>query len=230
MKDGGGGAELGSRLEGGSESSSMIVLQVILPRMEHQTKRKRRRAYEGCGRWRLIRDTADDRTTPVEGIGRGQKRGWSVVCEYLRASQRAQSLAGQQFFFFFFENPRTPGGPTYSGLVIPQKKNRVVFIAPIHFFSSSPPSGSQLWQGARSSNYPVNSPPSPLMSMQRITMNLFQPSKSGDAVAWGQHLSMPLHCPIFYLGRRCVRFLESPKAQGLVNCCFFKKNHQISTD
>ncbi len=122
MKDGGGGAELGSRLEGGSESSSMIVLQVILPRMEHQTKRKRRRAYEGCGRWRLIPDTADDRTTPVEGIGRGQKGGWSVVCEYLHASQRAQSLAGQQFFFFFFENLLTPGGPTYSGSVIPQKK------------------------------------------------------------------------------------------------------------
>ncbi len=38
--DGGGGAKLGSRLEGGSESSSMIVLQVLLPRMEHQTKRK----------------------------------------------------------------------------------------------------------------------------------------------------------------------------------------------
>jgi hypothetical protein len=40
MKDGGGGAELGLRSEGGSESSSMIVLQVLLPRMEHQTKCK----------------------------------------------------------------------------------------------------------------------------------------------------------------------------------------------
>ncbi len=40
MKDGGGGAELGSRSEGGSESLSMIVLQVFLPRMEHQTKHK----------------------------------------------------------------------------------------------------------------------------------------------------------------------------------------------
>ncbi len=102
MKDGGGGAELGSRSEGGSELSSMIVLQVILPRMEHQTKRKRRRAFEGCGRWCLIPDTADNRMTPVEGIGRCQKRGWSVVCEYLRASQRAQSPAGQQIFFSFF--------------------------------------------------------------------------------------------------------------------------------
>jgi hypothetical protein len=64
-------------------------------------------------------DTADDRMIPVEGIGRGRKRGWSVVCEYLRASQRAQSPAGQQiFFFFFFENPWTPGGPTSSGSVI----------------------------------------------------------------------------------------------------------------
>ncbi len=69
MKDGGEGAELGSRLEGGSESSSMIVLQVLLPRMEHQTKRKRRRAFGGCGQWRLIPDTADDRTTPVESLG-----------------------------------------------------------------------------------------------------------------------------------------------------------------
>ncbi len=82
MKDGGGGAELGLRSEGGSESLSMIVLQVLLPRMEHQTKLKRRRAFGGCGRWHLIPDTADDRTTPVEGIGRGRKRGWSVVCEY----------------------------------------------------------------------------------------------------------------------------------------------------
>ena len=94
-------AKLGLRSEGGSESSSMIVLQVLLPRMEHQTKRKRRRAFGGCGQWRLIPNTAEDRTTPVEGLGRGQKRGWSVVCEYLRASQRAQSPAGQQIFFFF---------------------------------------------------------------------------------------------------------------------------------
>ncbi len=112
------GAELGLRSEGGSESSSMIVLQVLFPRMEHQTKRKRRRAFGGCGRWRLIPDTADNRTTPVEGIGRSRKRGWSVVCEYLRASQRVQSPAGKQIFFFFFENPRTPGGPTSSGSVI----------------------------------------------------------------------------------------------------------------
>jgi hypothetical protein len=40
MKDGSGGAELGSRLEEGSKSSSMIVLQVLLPRMEHQMKHK----------------------------------------------------------------------------------------------------------------------------------------------------------------------------------------------
>jgi hypothetical protein len=40
MKDGSGGAELGSRLEGGSKLSSMIVYQVLLPRMEHQMKRK----------------------------------------------------------------------------------------------------------------------------------------------------------------------------------------------
>ncbi len=69
MKDGGGGAELGLRLKGGSKLSSMIVLQVISPRMEHQTKRKRRRAFRGCGRWPLIPDTADDRMTLVEGIG-----------------------------------------------------------------------------------------------------------------------------------------------------------------
>jgi hypothetical protein len=101
------GAKLGLRSEGGSESSSMIVLQVLLPRMEHQTKCKRRRAFGGCGRWRLIPDTADDRMTPVEGIRRGQKRGWSVICEYLRASQRAQSPAdaGQQIFFFFLKIP-----------------------------------------------------------------------------------------------------------------------------
>jgi hypothetical protein len=90
--------------------------QVLLPRMEHQTKRKRRRAFGGCGRWHLIPDSADNRMTPVESIGQGRKRGWSVVCEYLRASQRAQSPAGQQFFFFF--NPRTPGGPTSSGSIV----------------------------------------------------------------------------------------------------------------
>jgi hypothetical protein len=102
MKDGGKGTKLGSRSEGGSESSSMIVLQVLLPRMEHQTKRKSRRAFGGCEWCRLIPDIADDRTTPVEGLGRGQKRGWSVVYEYLRASQRAQSPAGQQIFVFVF--------------------------------------------------------------------------------------------------------------------------------
>ncbi len=42
---------------------------------------QRRRAFGGCGRWRSIPDTAEDRTTLVESIGRGQKRGWSVVCE-----------------------------------------------------------------------------------------------------------------------------------------------------
>jgi hypothetical protein len=40
MKDGCGGAELGLRLEGGSESSSMVVLQMLLPKMEHQMKHK----------------------------------------------------------------------------------------------------------------------------------------------------------------------------------------------
>ncbi len=40
MKDGGRGTKLGLRLEGGSKLSSMIVLQVLLPRMEHQTKCK----------------------------------------------------------------------------------------------------------------------------------------------------------------------------------------------
>ncbi len=69
------------------------------------------------GQWRLIPNTADDRTTPVEGIGRGRKRGWSVVCEYLRASQRVQSPAGQQFFFYFFLSPNTMW-PTSLGSVI----------------------------------------------------------------------------------------------------------------
>ncbi len=40
IKDGGGDAKLGSRSEGGSKLLSMIVLQVLSPRMEHQTKRK----------------------------------------------------------------------------------------------------------------------------------------------------------------------------------------------
>jgi hypothetical protein len=118
MKDGGGGAKLGLRLEGGSESSSMIVLLVILPRMEHQTKHKRRRAFEGCGRWHLIPDTADNRTTPVEGIGRGRKRGglWSVnICAQVKGrSHRPVS----RFFYLFIFKPRTPGGPTSLGSVI----------------------------------------------------------------------------------------------------------------
>jgi hypothetical protein len=49
MKDGGGGrgAELGSKLEGGSESSSMVLfLKLLLQQMEHQTKRKEE-SYQG---------------------------------------------------------------------------------------------------------------------------------------------------------------------------------------
>jgi hypothetical protein len=99
MKDGGEGTELGSRSEGGSESLSMIVLQVLLPRMEHQMKCKRRRAFGGCGRWRLIPDTADNRTTLVESLGQGQKRGWSVVYEYLRTKG---AVTGRSAVFFFF--------------------------------------------------------------------------------------------------------------------------------
>ena len=49
MTDGGGGqgAKLGSNLERGSESSSMVVvLNVLSPKMEHQTKRKEE-SYQG---------------------------------------------------------------------------------------------------------------------------------------------------------------------------------------
>ncbi len=64
-------------------------------------KAQRRRAFGGCGQWRLIPDTADDRMTPVEGIGQGQKRGWSVVCEYMCASQRAHAVTGRPVSNFF---------------------------------------------------------------------------------------------------------------------------------
>jgi hypothetical protein len=49
MKDGGGGqgAELGSKLVGGSESSSMVVfLKVLLQQMEHQMEHKEE-SYQG---------------------------------------------------------------------------------------------------------------------------------------------------------------------------------------
>jgi hypothetical protein len=59
---------------------------------------QRRRAFGGCGRWRLIPDTAEDRMTRVEGIGRGQKRGGSVVCEP-RAIQSASGWVSMIFFF-----------------------------------------------------------------------------------------------------------------------------------
>ncbi len=80
-------------------------------------KAQRRRAFGGCGRWHLTSNTAEDRTTWVESIGQGQKRGWSVVCEP-RVIQSASGWVSRFFFFFFFENPRTPGGPTSSGLIV----------------------------------------------------------------------------------------------------------------
>ncbi len=61
-------------------------------------KVQRKRAFGGCGRWRLIPDTVEDRTTWVEGIGQGQKRGWSVVCEPCTI----QSMSGWVSMFFFF--------------------------------------------------------------------------------------------------------------------------------
>jgi hypothetical protein len=60
---------------------------------------QRRRALGGCGRWRLIPNTAEDRTTRVEGIGPGQKRRWSVVCEP-RAVQSTSSWVSMIYFFF----------------------------------------------------------------------------------------------------------------------------------
>jgi hypothetical protein len=108
MKDGGGGTKLGLRLEGGSESLSMIVLQVLLPRMEHQTKRKGEEFLGdvGSGVWSLIQQTIGQLHWRV--FDEAKKGGaWSVVCKYLCASQRAQSPACQHFFFF--ENPQTPG-------------------------------------------------------------------------------------------------------------------------
>jgi hypothetical protein len=50
--------------------------------------------------------------TQVE-VGQGQKRGWSVVCE----PHAIQSASGWVSMIFFFENPRTPGGPTSLGLI-----------------------------------------------------------------------------------------------------------------
>ncbi len=70
---------------------------------------QRRRAFGGCGRWCLIPDTAEDRTSWVEGIGRGQKRGWSVVCEpcvILSASGWVSMI-----FFFFLKIPRHQVAP-----------------------------------------------------------------------------------------------------------------------
>ncbi len=89
---------------------------------------QRWRAFGGCGQWRLILDTAEDRTTRVEGIGRGQKRGWSVVCEP-RAIQSASGWVSMKKKKN--ENPRTPGGPTSSGLIVPVN-NRTSTSAP-HF-------------------------------------------------------------------------------------------------
>jgi hypothetical protein len=83
--------------------------------LEAPNEAQRRKAFGGYGRLRLIPDTAEDRMTWVEGIGRGQKRGWSVVCEP-RAIQSASGWVSR--FFFFFEIPWTPGGPTSSGSIV----------------------------------------------------------------------------------------------------------------
>jgi hypothetical protein len=68
-------------------------------------KAQRRRAFGGCGRWHLIPDTANDRTTWVEGIGQGQKRGWSVVCESACKSKGAVTGRRSADFFFFLKIP-----------------------------------------------------------------------------------------------------------------------------
>jgi hypothetical protein len=69
---------------------------------------QRRRAFGGCGRWCLIPNTAEDRTTWVEGIGRGQTRGWSVVCEP-HAIQSASGWVSR--FLFFLKIPRHQVAP-----------------------------------------------------------------------------------------------------------------------
>ncbi len=72
MKDGGGGqgAELGSKSEGGSELSSMVVVsEVLLPQMEHRTKRKEE-SYQGMWAAAIVPpNTAKERTTRTGGSG-----------------------------------------------------------------------------------------------------------------------------------------------------------------
>ncbi len=53
----------------------------------------------------------------LEGIGRGQKRGCSVVCESACKSKGAVT-SSRSAEFFFFENPWTPGGRAFPGSII----------------------------------------------------------------------------------------------------------------
>jgi hypothetical protein len=61
----------------------------------------------------------------VEGIGRGQKRGWSVVCESVRKSKGAVT-GGRSADFFFFENPRTPCGHASPGSIVELNKKKLL--------------------------------------------------------------------------------------------------------
>ncbi len=67
-------------------------------------KAQRRRAFEGCGRWHLIPNTAEDRTTRVEGMDEAKKGGglWSV--NLVRFKVR---VAGSADFLLFFKSPDT---------------------------------------------------------------------------------------------------------------------------